>query len=251
MRRKIVLYELNEVPWRVLDQFAAWRPTSHLARLLPVMRRFGTFAEDRSDLSPWITWPTLHRGVTDERHGILGFGQDLTAVDREYPPIWELLTRAGVSVGVCGSLHTYPLPPAIERYRFFIPDAFAAGAQCFPEAISTFQAFNLDMARKSARNVSRRIPWAPALRLLAAAPGLGFRPRTAIDVAGQLASEWRQPWQRVRRRTYQTVLEFDIFMHQLEATRPDFSTFFTNHVASSMHRYWCASASATRSTRSG
>ena len=240
MRRKIVLYELNEVPWRVLDQFTAWRPTSHLARLLPVMRRFGTFAEDRSDLSPWITWPTLHRGVTDERHRILSFGQDLTAVDLEYPPIWELLARAGVSVGVCGSLHTYPLPPAIERYRFFIPDAFAAGAECFPEEISTFQAFNLEMVHKSARNVSRRIPWARALRFLAAAPVLGFRPRTAIDVAGQLASERRWPWQRVRRRTYETVLAFDIFMHQLETTRPDFSTFFTNHVASSMHRYWAA-----------
>jgi hypothetical protein len=36
------------------------------------------------------------------------------------------------------------------------------------------------------------------------------------------------------------VLEFDVFMHQLETTRPDFSTFFTNHVASSMHRYWAA-----------
>jgi hypothetical protein len=240
MRRKIVLYELNEVPWRVLDQFAAWRPTSHLARLFPVMRRFGTFAEDRSDLSPWITWPTLHRGVTDERHGIVGFGQDLTAVDLEYPPIWELLARAGMSVGVCGSLHTYPLPPAIERYRFFIPDVFAAGAECFPEAISTFQAFNLDMVHESARNVSRRIPWARALRFLAAAPGLGFKPRTAIDLAEQLASERRRPWQRVRRRTYQTVLAFDVFIHQLETTRPDFTTFFTNHVASSMHRYWAA-----------
>src|SRR5262249_1391748 len=79
-----------------------------------------------------------------------------------------------------------------------------------------------------------------ALRFLAAAAGLGFKPRTAIDLAGQLALERRWPWRRVRRRTYQTVLQFDIFMHQLETMRPDFSTFFTNHVASSMHRYWAA-----------
>jgi len=240
MRRKIVLYELNEVPWRVFDQFAAWRPTSYVAKLLPVMRRFVTFTEDRSELSPWITWPTLHRGVTDERHGILSLGQDLSGVDREYPPIWELLARHSVSVGVCGSLHTYPLPPGVERYRFFIPDAFASGAECFPDAISIFQAFNLDMARKSARNVSHYIPWLRALRLLPAATGLGIKPRTAIDLIGQLVSEWRRPQQRVRRRTYQAVLEFDIFMHQLVTTRPDFATFFTNHVASSMHRYWAA-----------
>jgi hypothetical protein len=120
MPRRIILYELNEVPWRVLHEFVAVRPMSYLARLLPVMHRFDTFAEDRSELSPWITWPTLHRGVTDEWHGILNFGQDQRTVDREYPPIWELLARRGVSVGVCGSLHTYPLPPAVERYSFFI-----------------------------------------------------------------------------------------------------------------------------------
>jgi hypothetical protein len=62
------------------------------------------------------------------------------------------------------------------------------------------------MARKSARNVSRRIPWARALRFLAAAPALGLKPRTAADLARQLASERRRPWQRVRWRTYQTVL---------------------------------------------
>src|SRR5262249_57588519 len=87
---------------------------------------------------------------------------------------------------------------------------------------------------------SRRMRWARALRFLVAGPGLGFKPRTAIDVAGQAGAERGRPWQRVRRRTYQTVLAFDIFMHQLEITRPDFSTFFTNHVASSMHRYWAA-----------
>jgi hypothetical protein len=68
---------------------------------------------------------------------------------------------------VCGSLHTYSLPSAVERYRFFIPDAFAAGAECLPAAISTFQAFNLEMTRESARNVSRRIRWAGALRAIA------------------------------------------------------------------------------------
>ena len=36
------------------------------------------------------------------------------------------------------------------------------------------------------------------------------------------------------------VLAFDIFMKQLIQKKPDFCTFFTNHVASSMHRYWAA-----------
>lgn len=56
----------------------------------------------------------------------------------------------------------------------------------------------------------------------------------------QVVSERVRQARNVRRRTYQSVLAFDIFMKQLESTRPGFATFFTNHVASSMHRYWAA-----------
>src|SRR5438105_2704915 len=120
MSKKVILFELNEVPHRIVNQFCRWRPSSCLARLLPRMRKYQTYAEDISPLSPWITWPTVHRGVHDEKHGIMNFGQDLREVDREFPPLWQLLARHGVRVGVCGSLHTYPLPDSLENYRFYI-----------------------------------------------------------------------------------------------------------------------------------
>ena len=47
-------------------------------------------------------------------------------------------------------------------------------------------------------------------------------------------------WKSVRRRTYQTVISFDVFYKLLVKNKPDFTTFFTNHVASSQHRYWAA-----------
>jgi hypothetical protein len=55
-----------------------------------------------------------------------------------------------------------------------------------------------------------------------------------------LLLERRKPWLRVRRRTYQSVLGFDVFLRQLRRSEPDFAIFFTNHVASAMHRYWAA-----------
>ena len=48
------------------------------------------------------------------------------------------------------------------------------------------------------------------------------------------------PWKVTRRRTYQSVVAFDVFCKLLNRQKPDFVTFFTNHVASSMHRYWAA-----------
>ncbi len=245
MQRKLILFELNEVPYRIVEEFALWRPKSCLAGLLRRCQQFETHAEDRGHLSPWVTWPTLHRGIADDRHGITSFGQDLSELNRQYPPVWSILARQGVSTGVFGSLHSYPPPDdlegdALKNYAFYVPDTFAAGSECFPKKLSPFQEFNLAMAGASGRNVDRRVHWRGALRMLASLPDLGLRADTMLRMGGQLVAERVQPWRRTRRRTCQVVLAFDIFMKQLQRTRPAFATFFTNHVASSMHRYWAA-----------
>jgi hypothetical protein len=237
--RKIILFELNEVPFKVIDTFCSWRPNSALARLLPRMQQYETTAED-SKLSPWTTWPTVHRGVSDRTHMIHEFGQELEEVNTEFPAIWEILEGQGVSTGVCGSLHTYPVPAHHGKYSFFVPDTFAAGIECIPEELSTFQDFNLAMVRESGRNVSRKIDIRRALSVLINSRKLGLRPETYLDVGMQLLGETVQSWRHIRRRTYQAVLIFDLFMKQLQEKSPAFSTFFTNHVASSMHRYWAA-----------
>ena len=244
--RRVLQLELNEVPFRILDDFASEHPRSHIAKLLPRASQFQTRAADdpagipHGVLSPWITWPTVHRGVEHARHGVTHLGQDLTEVDRLFPPIWRLLTEAGVQSAVFGALHTHPLPENVERYAFYVPDTFAATAQCHPATIAPFQAFNLRMARASARVVSAGIDWRGGWGVARSLPALGLRPRTLLRTAGQLAEERLRPWRRVRRRTFQSVLAFDVFWNQLVRTRPRFATFFSNHVASAMHRYWAA-----------
>ena len=238
--KKIILFELNEVPFRIIDYFTDGHPESTLAKALPNCRKFETFSEDSGHLSPWTTWPTVHRGVPNNSHFIANFGQDLSEIDSEFPPIWRILAEAGLSVGVCGSLHSYPMPKSLDGYSFYLPDTFAAGSECFPSSLDASQEFNLSMARASPRNVQRKVDWGAAIRMLKSMPDLGFRFRTAQQIAGQLLEERKNPWKTVRRRTYQTILAFDVFMRQLQKNRPRFSTFFTNHVASSMHRYWAA-----------
>ncbi|MET0863336.1 MAG: hypothetical protein ABWZ98_03280 [Nakamurella sp.] len=240
MSRRIVLFELNEVPWRIVDEFIADHPHSTLARILPRSRTYTSVAADRGHLSPWTTWPTLHRGVNDEQHMIASFGQDRHDVDESYPPVWQLLHNAGVSVGICGSLHSYPAPDDIETYSFYLPDTFASEPTAFPAELAAFQEFNLTMVRASSRNVDTAIPRKAALEFLRHTPKIGIRPSTFAALAKQLAAERRKPWLSTRRRSFQSVFAFDLFRKQLETTRPAFSTFFTNHVASAMHRYWAA-----------
>jgi hypothetical protein len=88
--------------------------------------------------------------------------------------------------------------------------------------------------------VRHGISRAQARDFLLAAPRLGIRASSLLAVAKQLASERLNPSRVVRRRSLQSLLTFDVVYRQLMRTTPDFATFFSNHVASSMHRYWAA-----------
>ncbi|MEQ1605890.1 MAG: hypothetical protein ABL999_13585 [Pyrinomonadaceae bacterium] len=237
---KLILFELNEVPVRILDYYRRAKPHSWLAKNYSKLKKYETYSENIGHLSPWNTWPTVHRGVSNERHYISDFNQDLSEVNREFPPIWDILTKSGVKTGVFGSFHSYPLPADLTNYDFYVPDVFAAGSECFPASIEVFQDVNLKLSRESARNVDRSVPFGQIARLVAKVTDLGFRPSTMLDIGGHLTQERFTRWKATRRRTYQSVLAFDVFFKLLRQTRPDFVTFFTNHVASSMHRYWAA-----------
>jgi hypothetical protein len=237
---KIIFFELNEVPYKVIHHFCKLYPESNLAKVLSKGRKYETWSEDQGHLSPWVTWPTVHRGVTNEKHFISDFGQDLNDQEKQYPAIWNILAKNGINVGLFGSLHTYPLPEHTENFSFYVPDTFAAGSECFPKKLEAFQKFNLAMARDNSRVVNRKIPGKEAIQFLMNLPDMGMRFKTAAEIATQLVDERVNKWKVVRRRTYQSIIGFDIFYKQLNAKKPDFATYFTNHVASSQHRYWAA-----------
>jgi len=237
--RKVIFFELNEVPFRIIDDYCQKYPNSYLAQKILQCYQYETYAAD-SVLSPWITWSTIHRGVPATQHTIYHFGQNLAAINQAFPPIWQILSNQGIVTGVFGSLHTYPLPNSLNGYAFYVPDSFATNSECFPANLSIFQEFNLSMARRSARNVSTKVPIKNTVHLLMHLPNLGLKIPTLLDTGQHLLTEQFKPWRKNRRRTYQTVLAFDLFISRLKTSKPDFTTFFTNHVASSMHRYWAA-----------
>ena len=240
MSKKIVFYELNEVPYRIFDYFAELLPQSAIKKLLQNSTQIETYAEDYGHLSPWVTWPTLHRGVLNSKHEISDFGQNLKWVNEDFPSVWNILTEREIKVGVFGSLHTYPLPIDVNKFEFYVPDTFAAGPECFPKQYSAFQDFNLAMAGNSASQVSSGITWKEAAKFLITAPALGLTGTTVTKILKQLAHEQFDKNKLVRRRTTQAQISFDFYFNALCKKKPDISFFFTNHVASSLHRYWPA-----------
>jgi hypothetical protein len=232
----VILYELNEVPWRVLDWYMRERPQSAFASVLRSAQAFTTVTFDEGELQPWVTWPTLHRSVYNRTHGIRYINQDLSCA-RDYPPVWEKIARAGKKVGVFGSLQSYP-PLDDASYVFYVPDTFAPGPQTIPPRYECFQRLNLRQT-KADRAFAKPVgidgsAASDVFALLAS----GLRLRTAGRLAMQLLLERLALRYRSRRPILQAPVAFDVFRHALARATPDFCTFFTNHVAGIMHRYW-------------
>ena len=106
-KKSLIVYELNEVPKKVLDYYISKRPKSNLSYLCDKGFLKETFTNDSGELHPWSVWPSIHRGVNNDKHSINFLNQDKSCAN-SYPPIWEVLEKGGISIGVFGSLQTFP-----------------------------------------------------------------------------------------------------------------------------------------------
>ena len=233
----LIVYELNEVPWRVMDWYARRNRDSALAQMLGQSTTFTTITHDEGELHPWTTWPTLHRGVTNSVHGIRFINQSLAEANA-YPPVWETLQQAGKRIGLFGSLQSYPPPSKDDGYEFYVPDTFAPGPETSPKKYEAFQRFNL---RQTQQDGAQAKPVQFDANIGDDLLGMlrsGLRPFTCMTLASHLIKERLNPLHRSRRSVLQALVAFDMFQDALKHSQPDFCTFFTNHVAGMMHRYW-------------
>lgn len=230
----VVLYELNEVPWLVLDRYVADNPTSAFSRLLSE-GRCETTVNEESDLQPWRSWPTVHTGLPSHEHCALRLGEDPSVFRGER--IWETAEQAGLKIGVFGALQSWP-PHEPRHGGFYVPDAFSQTADTFPRRLMRFQRFNLALTKENAFSSATPL----RLRDVTGA-GLdmlvnGLTPASMGQLAAHLVRERRDPRYRAGRSMFQVIPSFDLYWRLHRRTRPDLSIFFTNHVAGMMHRFW-------------
>ena len=236
--RKVLLLEFNEINWAVIDQLIADRGARFLPNFVR-LRAQGAWAlqsavERPPLLDPWITWVTLHTGVSPAVHGASVLEQDAESILAKRT--WQYVAEAGGSVGVFGSISAYP--PAPLR-GFMVPGPFAPSDDTFPTSLQPVQAINRRYTQ--AHNKTSRAPSAgEGMRLGAKLMRLGLRPSTCMRVAAQLVRERISPHARWRRVSLQPLLNFDFFAKLYRDERPDFATWHSNHAAHYMHHYWRA-----------
>ena len=234
---KIIFLELNEVPNKIfIESFSK----HNYKNSLKDFDFHQTISKDRGHLSPWTTWATLHRGITDKIHGITDINQDVRKLDASYPTIMSSLADRGLKVGVFGSMHSASVPKdSYSKYCFFVPEPFAIDNHCNPKSINDLQRLNLILSKQSARTISSKMPKIKlTLKAILSYLKHCYKLNGGISAIKQLIIEIFSPWKKVRRRNIQPLILFDVFMDLLHKNNPDFSNFFTNHVASNMHRFW-------------
>jgi len=234
--RDVILYELNEVPWSIVDYYVQRRPESNFAVLLEGGQSLTTRHRDEPELGglqPWRTWPSLHSSTY--AHNSVDLGQDPATFRGD--PLWAVAERAGLSVGLFGPLQSWPA----RRFRhggFYVPDTFSRDSMTYPGSLRRFQAFNLAMTGlngfSSDAALNPRALWGTGVDLLRR----GLTVRSAGTLAAHLVREVRDARYKQLRAAMQVLPSFDLYWRLHRTHEPRLSIFFTNHVASMMHRFW-------------
>ena len=73
---KIIFYELNEISYNLFIDYAKKYRKSSIAELINKGFTIKTKCNDKGELHPWTSWPTLHTGVSAEKHNYRYLNQD-------------------------------------------------------------------------------------------------------------------------------------------------------------------------------
>jgi hypothetical protein len=232
----VLLVELNEITWRLLDPLLAQGHLPTFSRLIEHGARGTTVApEVPPELDPWISWTTVYTGRPPEEHGVKFLEQPPDTV--RGPRIWDIAADAGKSVGIFGSIMSWP--PRRDIRGFWVPGTFSPDAKTYPEALEPIQQLNLTYTRAHTP-VAENNRKPGKLALLWKLRNLGLRLPTLGAIAGYFARRAlgrAREWEKV---SLQPRINLDFFARLWSDNRPDFATFHTNHVAHYQHRYWRA-----------
>ena len=234
-RRKVLLVELNEITWDLVDPLIEQGRLPTFARI----KREGTWAAPMSvdlppQLDPWITWTTLYTGRAQEDHNVFFLQQSPETIGARR--IWEICQERGLRVGVYGSLCSWP-PRPVNGY--YVPDTFAPDTATYPESLRAIQELNLTYTRSIRLPEDQGGLWFKG-QLGARLMALGLRVDTVTRIVRQLARERRDPDASWRRVALQPLVNFDFFRRLYRRHEPEFATFHSNHIAHYQHTYWKA-----------
>ena len=119
------------MPLKLLKLYSEIRPIQIFVNLVNQGNILKTTTNDKGELHPWSTWPTVHRGVNNEKHKINFINQDLKIAEK-WPPIWEKLAKKKFQLEFLDLFnlfhHTFT-----QNTKFYLPDTFSPNPETYPK----------------------------------------------------------------------------------------------------------------------
>src|SRR5262245_53279424 len=233
--RKVILVELNEITWRLIDPLLKSDSLPAFADLIRRGVRGTPIApEVPPDLDPWVSWMTVYTGRPPHEHGVKFLEQPPATV--KGPKIWDIVADAGRPICVFASSMSWP--PRTDIQGFMVPGPFSPGVETFPSKLRPIQDLNVTYTRAHTPVGGESLEKPGKLALFRGLRRCGLRLATVGRVAGFIARKAigrAREWEAV---SLQPVINLDLFVHLWREYRPDFATFHSNHVAHYQHRFW-------------
>ena len=229
-KMRMVMLEFNELCSDLIHEFMADGRLPNFRRLYDRSTVYSTQAgETAPRLEPWILWPTVHSGMTYAEHGIFELGDGDRLKEK---CVAELLSDAGIPVGVFGSMNT--------NYRrlhgYLIPDPWRKDGATVPKSFQPFYDIVAAQVQESSRPSALTRSSMARLGMFLLGNGLSLETmRTAV---GQLLDEKRDRGFAWRRASILDHLQYDVFRKGNQRHGVQFATFFCNSTAHYQHYFW-------------
>lgn len=225
--KRLILLELNEINFDVVEQYIAANTTRYpsLKNLLAGTRIRTSCEKKYEELEPWIQWASVHTCRTYAEHGVFRLGD---MVGTGVAQIFEQLEQVGYKVGAISAMNA---ENRLSAPAYFIPDPWT---KTLADSSWWSQSLGQAISQTVNDNSKGRITAKSALQVV-----LGMlrfsRVRNYQKYLSLVAASRRKPWLK--------ALVLDLLLHDVHWSmfndkKPNFSTLFLNAGAHIQHHYF-------------
>lgn len=231
-RPPMICLEFNELTPHLMDEFIAAGKLPNFAKLKSQSQAFLSDAQASGEwLNPWVQWVSVHAGLTPEEHGVFKLSN---AYKLEKPAVWDLLSRAGHKVWICGSMNAW-FRDALDGH--LLPDPWCQNTSEVPSGEFADYLTFIQKNVQEYGNTQSPTTKQDALKFVLFMVRNGLSLGTGLRIVKQLIRE-RRGNHRWRRASTLDELQYDLFASFYRRHRPAFSTFFINSTAHYQHKFW-------------
>lgn len=248
MNRKIINLEINEVSPQLLLAYInnERNKNSYISKLFKknILKIYKTKALDisKKKLYPSQTWASLYTGKPYSEHLCYWYSDPIDKRDL----IWNKLVKSNLTVGIINSVHSSKLPDDLfknKKFRFYLPDCFGDKNITKPRKYKNFQFMNNSLVGESARitgilNIFK-IVGKFTFNIIVSPRNFGLS-KFSIFLIFKILYFAVKNRNKELLRMAQFPLMASIFLDLFKEYKPNYSSFFSNHIAGNMHRYWYA-----------